>query len=77
MRNTSRRLVAQDHRSSLLASGLSLANGRQRRPIVPSTSTVVDLVQDMMGHTLDRPSLEAVMASLEKRLPLVQVIRLF
>ena len=77
MRNTSRRLVALDHLSSLLASGLSLANGRQWRPIVPSTSTVVDLVQDMMGHTLDRPSLEAVMVSLEKRLPLVQAIRLF
>ena len=77
MRNTSRWPAALDHRSNLPASGLSLANGRQHRTIVPSTSTVVELVRDLMGHSLDRPMLEAVMASLEKHLPLVQVIRLF
>ena len=77
MRNTSHRPAALDHRSSLLASGLSLANGRQWGTIVPRTSTVVELVQDMMGHSLDRPTLEVVMASLEKHLPLVQAIRLF
>ena len=77
MRNTSRWPAALDRRSSLLAYGLSLANGRQRRPIVPSTSTVVELVQDMMGHSPDLPSLEVVMGLLGVHLPLVQAIRLF
>ena len=71
MRNTYRWPAVLDHYSNLLPSGLSLVNGRQRRTIVPSISMVVELDQDMKGKTLDRPSLEVVMASLEKHLPLV------
>ena len=79
MRNTFLWPAALYQHSNLfkLASGLSLANGRQRRTIVPSTSTVVELVRDMMVHSLDQPSLEVVMASLGKHLPLVQTTRLF
>ena len=77
MRNTSRWPAVVDRRSNLLPSGLSLANGRQRQMIVPSTSTVVELVQDMMGHILDQPSLEVVKTSQGMHLPLVQSIRLF
>jgi hypothetical protein len=77
MQNTSRWPAVLDRRSNLLPSGLSLANGRLRRTIAPSTSTVVESVQDMMGHFLDQPSLEVVITSLGMHLLLVQPIRLF